>query len=39
MKIGWLYKRWDDSDDWTFSETEPEFGYEKRQIVYAEVIE
>lgn len=35
MKIGWIYKQDADSTEWTFSEIEPEWGYEIRQIVYA----
>jgi len=38
MKIGWVYKRYDGDDvDFTFSEEEPEWKYEIRQIVYAEI--
>jgi hypothetical protein len=40
MKLGWLYKRYDDDAEWSFSETEPDrWCFAKRQIVYAEIIE
>lgn len=40
MKIGWLYKRDRDDEQWEFSKTEPDsWVWGKTMIVYMEVIE
>jgi hypothetical protein len=39
MRIGWLYKNYDDDCAIEFSKDEPKYAYWKQQIAYMEVIE
>lgn len=40
MKIGWLYKRDPEDEEFMFSTTEPDrWRYQITQIVYAEIVE
>lgn len=34
MKLAWIFKNYEE-DEWRFQLHEPEFFYEKKQIVYA----